>query len=149
MQITAFFVSALLAASSARAADRATEKECRQLSGMERMQKLAANETMLNMVFENNATKVADFKAKAAEAQTKLTALQANTTLVSECATVNAAAQESRDCRKMAGAEKMIAFAGNDTALQTKFKNVRRPPLFFPRFDGRGGDRAKGEWQLT
>lgn len=123
MQITTFFVSALLAASSARAADRATEKECHKLSGLERMQKLAANDTMMAMVFENNATKVADFKAKAAAAQPKLAALQANATLVGECAAVNAVAQESRDCRKMAGAEKMIAFAANDTALQTKFKN--------------------------
>lgn len=143
MQITTFFVSALLAASSARAADRATEKECHKLSGLERMQKLAANDTMMAMVFENNATKVADFKAKAAAAQPKLAALQANATLVGECAAVNAVAQESRDCRKMAGAEKMIAFAANDTALQTKFKNVR---CFLPETDGRGGDKkAKKE----
>lgn len=127
MQITAFFVSALLAASSAQAADRAIEKDCHMMASMERMEKLAANDTMMAMVFKNDEAKVAQFKAKAAEDQPKLAALQANATLVGECAAVNAAAQESRDCRKMAGAEKMMALAANDTALQAKFEKVRPP----------------------
>lgn len=137
MQITAFFVSAMLAASSVRAADRATEKECHQMAGMERMEKLAANETMMAMVFKNNEAKMARFKAKAAEAQPKLAALQANATLVGECAVVNAVVQENRDCRKMAQIERMMTFAANDTALQAKFEKVRPPPVL----DGGGQPR--------
>lgn len=127
MQIGTFFVSALLAASSVYAADRAIEKDCQKMAKLEKMEKLAANDTMMAKVFENNQTRIDEFKAKAADAKTKLTTLQANATLVGECAVVNAVNQEKRDCRMMAGAEKMVAFAGNDTALQAKFKVPPRP----------------------
>lgn len=135
MQISNLFVSAILAmAVSAEGGDNnkgdkggkggemSIGKQCFQMAKWEMMEKLAANDTELAAKFHSNQTQIDAFKKKAADAEPKLKAMSANATLVGECAGINAQAKEMGECGKMKFAEKMIALAGNDTALQAKFK---------------------------
>ncbi|KAK6844425.1 hypothetical protein PG990_002795 [Apiospora arundinis] len=132
MQLTNLFVSALMAmAVSAADGDNKGDhkggnsigKQCFQMAKLEMITKFGANETAVSAKFKNNQTAIDDFKKKVAESDTKLKAMMTNATLVGECATINAVAREKGQCGKMKFTEKMIAMAGNDTALQAKFKN--------------------------
>ncbi|KAK8040113.1 hypothetical protein PG993_008524 [Apiospora rasikravindrae] len=134
MQLSNLFVSALLAvAVSAEGGDNKGDghkggkdsigKQCFQMAKLEMITQLGANDTALAAKFNNNQTKIDDFKKKVAESDTKLKAMTANATLVGECATINAEAREKGQCGKMKFAEKLVAMAGNDTALAAKFKN--------------------------
>ncbi|KAK7949404.1 uncharacterized protein PG986_010290 [Apiospora aurea] len=133
MQLSNLFVSAILAiAVSAEGGDNkggdhkganSIGKQCFQMAKLEMITQLGANDTALAAKFNNNQTKIDDFKQKVAESETKLKAMTANATLVGECATINAEAREKGECGKMKFAEKMIAMAGNDTQLTAKFKN--------------------------
>ncbi|KAK7978688.1 hypothetical protein PG988_006178 [Apiospora saccharicola] len=134
MQLSNILVSAILAmAVSAEGGDKGDKKgmggemsvgkQCFQMAKWEQMDKLAANETALAAHFKNNQTQIDAFKKKVAESDTKLKAMSANATLVTECAGINAQAKEMGECGKMKFAEKMIMMAGNDTMLQAKFKN--------------------------
>ncbi|KAK8085924.1 hypothetical protein PG994_000898 [Apiospora phragmitis] len=129
MQLSNIFVSALLAmAVSAEGGDNkggkdSLGKQCFQMAKLEMITQLGANDTALAAKFNNNQTQIDAFKKKVADADTKLKAMTANATLVGECAPINAVAREKGQCGHMKFAEKMIAMAGNDTALQAKFKN--------------------------
>lgn len=58
------------------------KSQCHQIEKYTAMVSLAANTTALDAKTHGNATKAAALTAKAAEAQTKLTALESNSTLV-------------------------------------------------------------------
>ena len=80
----------------------------------------------------NNSTKLADYQAKhnltsaemqklkdmAANATTKLAQLKSNTTLVNECATMQAAEKLKAQCKEMQELTKLVKLANNATALQ-------------------------------
>lgn len=64
----------------------AEKSQCKQLFMLQKFVDVANNQTKLDEVTKGNATKEADLKVKAATAQTKLMALQSNTTLTADCA---------------------------------------------------------------
>jgi hypothetical protein len=65
-----------------------TKATCNKMASMQKEIALAANTTALDKKFKNNATKIADFQAKAAKIQTKLDAMTSNTTLTDACASL-------------------------------------------------------------
>lgn len=65
-----------------------TQDACRNLARLQKEVDLAANATALDTKFNGNATKVANFQAKAEKVQAKLAALQENTTLTDACASL-------------------------------------------------------------
>ncbi|KAK8092291.1 uncharacterized protein PG998_015123 [Apiospora kogelbergensis] len=163
MQLTNLFVSALLAMSVSAADDNKGDgnkgdhkggnsigKQCFQMAKLEMITKFGANDTAVAAKFHNNQTAIDDFKKKVAASDTKLKAMSANATLVSECATINAEAREKGECGKMKFAEKMLAMAGNDTALQTKFKNNQtKIDAFKAKAEGAKADLAAMQGNAT
>ncbi|KAK1465252.1 hypothetical protein CCUS01_07657 [Colletotrichum cuscutae] len=100
---------------------RAVQQEngqCRFMKRMDKLEKLVANETALNAVTKNNATKADKLKAFAQKGQTKLTDLQKNTTLLSYCSVQTT----KGECKQMNKLNKLVALSKNDTALNDKFK---------------------------
>ncbi|KUJ14966.1 uncharacterized protein LY89DRAFT_588749 [Mollisia scopiformis] len=65
--------------------DQCQETFCKFMDGLQKFVDVANNQTKLDKLTDGNTTKEADIKAKAATAQTKLTAMQSNSTLVSAC----------------------------------------------------------------
>ena len=65
-------------------------------SRLEKLIATAGNETKLAEKTKNNATKIASFKEKATEAQTKLDTMMSNTTLVDACAAITSAKEASQ-----------------------------------------------------
>ncbi|KAK2019127.1 hypothetical protein LZ32DRAFT_598658, partial [Colletotrichum eremochloae] len=99
---------------------RAVQQEngqCRFMNRMDRLQKLVANETALNEVTKNNATKADMLKTWAQQGQAKLTELQGNQTLLQYCA----ARTTKGECKMMKRLNKLVALSKNDTALNEKF----------------------------
>ncbi|KAK1993882.1 hypothetical protein LX36DRAFT_684004 [Colletotrichum falcatum] len=100
---------------------RAVQQEkgqCRFMNRMEKLQKLVANDTALNEVTKNNATKADKLKAWAQQGQAKLTEMQGNQTLLQYCA----AQTTMGECKQMNKLNKMVTLSKNDTALNDKFK---------------------------
>jgi len=99
---------------------RAVQQEngqCRFMNRMDKLQKLVANETALNEVTKNNATKAEKLKSWAQQGQAKLTQLQGNQTLLQYCAAMTT----KGDCKQMNKLNKIVALSKNDTALNEKF----------------------------
>lgn len=94
---------------------------CKDMAKLEKTVALAANITKLDAKLDNNATKIAEFQAKASTAATDLATMQTNTTLVSTCAVFSAAEQTEDDCDDMKDLQKMIDTAANSTKLDEKF----------------------------
>lgn len=63
----------------------AQKDECKMMSGLQKFVDVANNQTKLDKLTKGNTTKEDSIKAKAEVAQTKLTALMSNSTLVSAC----------------------------------------------------------------
>ncbi|KAI0011304.1 hypothetical protein F4779DRAFT_238169 [Xylariaceae sp. FL0662B] len=70
------------------AAQRDVEN-CESMKGLQKLIAKASNQTALDAKFEGNTTKAEKFKAKAAEAQTKLDALMSNSTLMATCSSLS------------------------------------------------------------
>jgi hypothetical protein len=85
----------LVSACSVISAAQQVKAACSKMEDLQDTIALAANTTKLDKKFKSNATKIADFQAKATEAQTKLDAMTSNTTLVSSCSDL-AAEKESK-----------------------------------------------------
>lgn len=90
---------------------------CKEMAQLTQMVKLASNETKLAAKTKNNATKIAEFQAKASEASTKLTTMESNATLVSTCSVISAAEDTKNACSKMKSLMKLESLAANETAL--------------------------------
>lgn len=124
MQLTKVFISFLFA-SVVSAKDHgnstSTKSQCKQIFKLTSITNLAANDTKLAQHFDNNQTAIDAFKSKAAEAQTKLTGLSSNSTLMDECASIQAHSEQVKACGQIKRAEYMVALAANETALQAKF----------------------------
>jgi hypothetical protein len=94
--------------------------QCKTMSHLTHLTTLAANQTKLDaMVAKDklNATSVAELKTKASDAATKLQTLSTNTTLVSECAVVDANMKTMGQCKQMKSLTKLAALSGNSTAM--------------------------------
>jgi len=75
----------LVSACAGISAANDVKSACNKMEDLQDAIALAANTTKLDEIFKGNSTKIADFQAKAATAQTKLDAMTSNTTLVSDC----------------------------------------------------------------
>jgi hypothetical protein len=99
MQFSTMYLSLVLATAVVAKGERGnstmkavTDKSlCREMRSLNKLVKLASNETRLADKMHNNATKIASIQAKASEASTKLTKMEANTTLTMTCSVMAAA----------------------------------------------------------
>ncbi|EHA47620.1 hypothetical protein MCOR02_007075 [Pyricularia oryzae] len=110
--------STLVAECGKYAAYRKEKRQCGEMHRLERLEKIAGNDTLLNQVTKNNATKADDLKKKAQERKATLETLQKNTTLTAFCAEQ----KDKQTCRSMKGMQKMVDNSKNQTFLDTKFK---------------------------
>ncbi|KLU89433.1 hypothetical protein MAPG_08404 [Magnaporthiopsis poae ATCC 64411] len=119
-----FFNLAVLAlAGVAAAAQDPNNAKCRQISRMERLERLAGDDAKLNQRFMNNGTKVADFKKKVNDNKAKLAELKKDTNLVNICAQKKAARQSTFQCYRMVGMQRFEKMVNNQTVLDRITKN--------------------------
>ncbi|KAL5323040.1 hypothetical protein ACEPPN_007568 [Leptodophora sp. 'Broadleaf-Isolate-01'] len=125
MQLQSILFSLLLATSVAAKGDKAqSEKsQCKQIRKLQKFVDFASNTTKLEEFTNNNAAKVAQLQAEAAAASTQLTSMQGNTTLVADCAIINAAEEQENQCEETFELQAFIAFTSNATALAAKTDN--------------------------
>lgn len=100
--------------------DRALKQSCRKMRRLFALSQITANQTKLDAwVAEGklNTAEVDALKSKAANATAELQTLQSNTTLVAECAVVNAERKSIAQCMRLKQLTKMASLAGNSTAL--------------------------------
>lgn len=107
MQFSAVFLS-LLAATAVVAKGNSTKPVtdkslCKEMNKLEKLVDQAQNTTKLASKTNNNQTKIDNIVAKASAAAIQLDAMQANTTLVSTCAVIDAAQMTKKQCNKMEG----------------------------------------------
>lgn len=124
MQLSALFFplflsTAVMAKSNHTDAD-STKSLCKEMDKLTKIVDIAANTTKLDAIAKDNATKIAEFQAKASDASTKLTTLSTNTTLVAACAVISAAETTERDCDEMDKLQKTVEIAANTTLLDDK-----------------------------
>jgi len=126
MQFTNAFISLVLAtavvAKGGRNSTRvpSDKQVCGEINRLDGLVKLVANETRLEAKTRNNTERITKIKAEAVKAQTQLTTLQQNATLVATCAVIDAAQKTEKDCRDLEELPKFIAFAGNATLINRK-----------------------------
>jgi hypothetical protein len=97
--------------------------QCREVARLTNLMELAANQTRLDKVAHNNATKEEAIKSKASAAASTLSALQANATLMATCNQVFAVDQMRESCAKMAAMEHLETLVANATRLSEVTKN--------------------------
>lgn len=106
--------------------DTSERSQCAEISRLTRLTSLVNNATALTELESKHnltAAQIDDIKASATNATTRLTALQANTTLTTQCAVVNAGSKLKNQCKEMSRLTTLTALASNTTALselQTK-----------------------------
>ncbi|KAK3315229.1 hypothetical protein B0H66DRAFT_337383 [Apodospora peruviana] len=100
-----------------------TKGQCRQVARLTELTSLAADETKLEEITKNNATRVEAIKAKASAAAEQLATLSANSTLMATCEQIFAVNAMEDACQEMAHLEKLQALVANQTALDEKTKN--------------------------
>ncbi|TGO30546.1 hypothetical protein BPAE_0005g00370 [Botrytis paeoniae] len=126
MQFSTVFLS-LLAATAVVAKGNSTKpitdkSLCKEMNKLEKLVDQAQNTTKLASKTNNNQTKIDSIVAKASAAAVQLDAMQANTTLVSTCAVIDAAQTTKKQCNKMEDLQKTIDTASNSTKLAAKTK---------------------------
>ncbi|PSN68305.1 hypothetical protein BS50DRAFT_633909 [Corynespora cassiicola Philippines] len=100
--------------------DNPLNKACHKMTKLTKLSDLANNQTKLDELMSKgriDQARVDEIKAKAANVTAELQSMQSNTTLVEECAVVNAHRKDLRRCKKMKRLEKLASMANNDTAL--------------------------------
>lgn len=102
---------------NANSTGTSTKSQCKQVSKLTAITELAANTTKLADKLKNNATKIAEFQAKAANATTKLNTLTANATLMDSCNVIFAQEDMVQSCEKMVEIEKANEIINNATLL--------------------------------
>ncbi|KAI1336511.1 hypothetical protein F5Y15DRAFT_201018 [Xylariaceae sp. FL0016] len=125
MQTTALILAVLATATVAEHHGNddsfSVKDQCRAIAKMTKLVDLAANQTMLDDKANGNQTIIDDIKAKAANATSELSTLTSNSTLVGECAVVQAHDDAVDSCGEIQKMEKFLALASNDTALTDYF----------------------------
>jgi hypothetical protein len=117
--------------SKAKNGTKATSEksQCAQISRLTKLTALVNNATALSELETKHnltAAEVSEIKVSAANATTLLTKLQANSTLTTQCAIINADSKLKNQCKEISKLTKLAALATNATALnelQTK-KNL-------------------------
>jgi hypothetical protein len=96
------------------------KKQCSEMSRLTKLVALVNNATKLSELETKHnmtAAKITELKASAANATTRLTELQSNSTLTSQCAIVDAGEKLKGQCKEMKSLTKLMDVAGNATAL--------------------------------
>ena len=95
--------------------------ECAEITRLTALTNLVNNSTAL-AAFESHhnlsSTEIQKLKGEAANATTKLTQLQSNTTLVHDCAVIDASEKLKAQCHKIDALTKLADLTNNATALQ-------------------------------
>ena len=94
---------------------------CNKMARLTKLTDLAANQTKLDELVAKgklNATEEDAIKAKATNATQELKTMMSNTTLVSECAVVDAHEKVVKECSSMKKLTKLSKLANNETALK-------------------------------
>ncbi|KAF2267236.1 hypothetical protein CC78DRAFT_541892 [Lojkania enalia] len=113
---------------------------CHQLRKLTQLTELASNQTQLSALVVSGQLdegKVAEIQQNAAKANAILQAMQANSTLVDECAVVDAHLQVVHECKQMAKLTKFVELGNNQTAMQEimpKIGNGTRAERFMENF---------------
>lgn len=136
MQFSAVFVFALAGFAAAKGGDghvshakgnstggTSVKSQCKQVQKLTKLTELAANQTKLGDLTNNNQTLMADITAKAEEAKTQLATIQSNTTLMGECNAIFATKSSLNNCEKMFEIEQAQKIAANETLLAQITKN--------------------------
>lgn len=100
--------------------EKALKQTCKKMRNLNAVSMLAANQTKLDSwvaAGKLDQAGVDALKAKAATATTELKTMQSNTTLVTECAAVDAERKSVSQCMQMKQLTKLATLAGNATAL--------------------------------
>ncbi|EKD18728.1 hypothetical protein MBM_02970 [Drepanopeziza brunnea f. sp. 'multigermtubi' MB_m1] len=125
MQFQSILLSALFATSVVAKGDKVLSEKsmCKQMHKLEKFVAFASNTTELELITNNNATKVTQLQAEASAAAQKLSTMQSNATLVADCAVVNAQAEEEDQCRETFALQQFVKFAANTTEVAAKTNN--------------------------
>lgn len=106
-------------------AQNSTKSMCSEMQQLMHLAKIAGNDTAA-AAFTAKANNVTNAADKLKSATTKLASMSSNTTLVAECATIDATEETKSQCKKMEKLTKLAAVAKNSTAMQeimSKAKN--------------------------
>ncbi|KAF2175701.1 hypothetical protein K469DRAFT_723892 [Zopfia rhizophila CBS 207.26] len=101
--------------------NNSVNRACHKMAKLTHLTELAANQTKLDTMVAKgkiNATEVEEIKANAANATAELQAMQANSTLVQECAVVEAHREVVSECRRMRKLNRLASLANNQTAME-------------------------------
>ena len=99
---------------------KSLKKTCRKMRKLNMLTTLATNQTRLDEWIANGmltAAKADKIKQKASKATTELKSLQSNSTLVGQCAIVNAGIENNKQCKQMNTLTRLAALASNETAM--------------------------------
>lgn len=94
-----------------------TKSQCKQVAKLTAITDLAANTTKLAEKTKNNATKIAEFQAKASTAATQLSTLSSNATLMTACNVIFAQEDMVQSCEQMDEIQKANEIINNATLL--------------------------------
>ncbi|KAM7209583.1 hypothetical protein V8F20_000321 [Naviculisporaceae sp. PSN 640] len=101
------------------------KQQCRQLAQLTALSNLASDPSKLSSILSQiesskDPSKAAAFQAQVSSAQSELTALQSNATLVTTCAPVLAEMEMKQACRTMAQMEKLASWVADPSKLAEK-----------------------------
>ncbi|KAB8303168.1 hypothetical protein EYC80_004616 [Monilinia laxa] len=126
MQYSTLFFSVLFSTAVAAMGENGTlteEQTCKEILGLNALVKLANNQTKLNAVTGNDATRAMAIQAKASAASTKLTELQSNSTLMTQCAAIDGEIMTNATCTQQFLLQKFVDFAANETLVSQAVNN--------------------------
>ncbi|KAJ8060065.1 hypothetical protein OCU04_011675 [Sclerotinia nivalis] len=126
MQYSTLLVTILLSTAVAAKGNNGTlteEQTCKEMLGLNSLVKFANDPAKVEAITGNDTTKVAAFQAKASAASVKLTELQSNTTLMTNCAVIDAAIMTNSSCTQQFLLQKFVDFAANDTLVTATVNN--------------------------
>ncbi|CDF44002.1 hypothetical protein BofuT4P106000011001 [Botrytis cinerea T4] len=126
MQYSTIFVSFLLSTVVAAQGTNRTLTEtqtCKEMLKLNALVQLASNQTKVDAITGNNATRAASLQAQASAASVKLTELQSNTTLMFDCAVIDSAIMTNSSCNQQFLLQKFVDFAANQTLVSATVNN--------------------------
>lgn len=128
------------------------KKQCSEMSHLTKFVDLVNNATKLTELETKHnmtAAKITKLKASAANATTRLTELQSNTTLTSQCAIVDAGEKLKSQCKEMKMLTKMMEVAGNATALSDMAAKKNWTDAKITKFKARAANATMKLTKLT
>ncbi|KAF7932465.1 uncharacterized protein EAE98_003764 [Botrytis deweyae] len=126
MQYSTIFVSFLFSTAVAAQGYNGTLTEtqtCKEMLKLNALVQLASNQTKVDAITGNNATRAASLQAQASAASVKLTELQSNTTLMADCAVIDSAIMTNSSCTQQFLLQKFVDFAANETLVTATVNN--------------------------